>query len=240
MKFKGRLILLTLVSVLFLTGCEDDSGFGIARHDEDYQQPDETMGERVEPGDDNTANSGATGTNDDNQQNNSDDDTNSNVTPHEGGDDSTTPVADLGNQIISFSVSFETSTEENYINITYSEDPFDTKYNFSYYTINDSKLEKSNYCFKETINEKDTYKIYLGTNESGTYVIKFYNKSGIQYGKAFVSVRLKGNITNASYFSMTFNILKVRFASVSFSIQNAFKKIGDFFSNLFNDNHISI
>ena len=73
MKIKSRLIILVLTSVLFLTACEDDSGFGVARHDDDYQQPDDTMGERVEPGDDNNANSGATGSKDDDQQQNNDD-----------------------------------------------------------------------------------------------------------------------------------------------------------------------
>lgn len=239
MKIRNRFILLALVSCLFLTACEEDSGFGIVRRDNDYQEPENTMGERTgEERDDTNSNSGATGSKDDDQQQNENPATD--PVTGEGGEGPETPVVDIGNHIVSFSISFESSPEANYINFSYVEDPFDAKYNFAYYTVNDARLDKCEYCLKETVNEKDTYRIYVGQNKSANYVLKFYNKSGVQYGKAYVSVKLDSEVKTTSYISVAFNLVRVRFLSITYSVQNVFKKIGDFFSNLFNGDRISL
>ena len=240
MKIGKRFILLVLVSSLFLVACEDDGGFSIAKHDDEQQEPENNMGDRIEKEDDVIANSGSTGTKDDNEEPENQE-TNPTIIPStDEVDNGTQTIVNIGNQVIPFNIYFEVSSEANYINVSYSEDPFDKKYDFSYYTINDQKLDNSNYCFKETINEKDTYKIYVGSSESGNYVIKFYNSSGVQYGKAYVSVKLNSQINSPTYMSMAFNLIKVRFVSISFSIQNVFKKIGNFFANLFGRDHISL
>ena len=112
MKVRSRIILLVLVSSLFLTACEEDSGFSIAKHDDDYQEPENTMGERIEAEDDVIANSGSTGANDDKETpENENPDTG--ILPNTGEIEVETPTVDIGNHVVTFSINFEASTETN-------------------------------------------------------------------------------------------------------------------------------
>ena len=241
MKLTKRIILLALISSLFLAGCGDDGGFSIAKSDESAQQ-ETTMGEELK-GDkttDNNANSGATGVKDDEEDVELNEEE-ANGNGSSTGLENTTPAVDLGNQITTFTFTFIKSEEEGYANVTFADDPFDkTKYDFSYYTVNEQKLEKSEYRYKEIIDDVETYKIYVGSNESGTYVLKFYNSKNKQYGRTDVNIQFKNVKEGTPYISVAFNLVRVRFVSLSFSIQSVFKKIGDFFSNLFNGDKISI
>lgn len=242
MKITKRIILLALISSLFLAGCGDDGGFSIAKSDE-TNEPQSTMGEDLKGNTkDNNANSGATGAKDDNNKDDvelTEEEANGNGSST--GLEDSTPAVDLGNQITTFVFSFVKSEEEGYANVTFADDPFDkAKYDFSYYTVNDKKLEKSEYRYKEIIDDAETYKIFVGSNESGTYVLKFYNSNNKQYGRTNVDIQFKSVKESTPYISVAFNLVRVRFVSLSFSIQNVFKKIGDFFSNLFNGDRIAL
>ena len=242
MKFVKQLLLLALTSSLFLVGCAEESGFSISKSVPDETQQSSTMGDdlRGDQKTDDNSNSGATGpgdNKDDNVEIKEDETTGGNG--QSTGLEETTAI-DLGNQVINFTFNFIKSDEENYVIVSYEEDPFDSKYDFSYYTVNDAKLDKPEYRHKEIIDNVETYKIYLGSNESGTYVIKFYNSEGKQYGRVNVAVKFKETQQNPLYISVAFNLVKVRFISISFTIQNVFKKIGNFFSNLFNADRISL
>ena len=240
MKITKRVILLTLIASLFLVGCGDDGGFSIAKSDENTQS-ESTMGDDLkgDKNNDNNAHSGATGAKDDHDQENLNDNTEETTTTGTGSQIET-PSVDLGNQIQTFVFTFVKSDEEKYANVSFEDDPFDKKYDFSYYTVNDQKLEKSEYRYKEMVNDVETYKIYLGSNESGTYVLKFYNSTGRQYGRVNVAVKFKNSFDSTPYISVAFNLVRIRVVSVTFSVQNVIKKISDFFTNLFNGDKMSL
>ena len=242
MKLTKRIILLALISSLFLAGCGDDGGFSIAKSDE-TNEPQSTMGEDLKGNtNDNNASSGATGAKDDNNKDDVeiiDDDAAGNGSSV--GQEDTTPAVDLGNQVTTFKFTFIKSDEEQYANVSFEDDPFDkTKYDFSYYTVNDQKLEKPEYRYKEMVDDVETYKIFVGSNVSGIYVLKFFNTKNKQYGRTNVDIKFKEAKESTPYISVAFNLVRVRFVSLSFSIQNVFKKIGDFFSNLFNGDRIAL
>ena len=243
MKLAKRALLLVLMSSLFLSGCGEESGFSIGKnYDPDQQQQQSTMGDDLRQDTvDNNANSGATGGDQDKHDDNVDvkeDETGTNG--QSSGQEENIDAVDLGNHVLTFTFTFIKSDEENYANVSFEEDPFDEKYDFAYYTVNEKRLEKSEYRYKEIVGDTMTYKIYLGSNESGTYVLKFFNSENKQYGRVNVSVKFKEQNTSPLYISVAFDLVKVRVISLSFSIQNVFKKIGDFFSNLFNADRISL
>ena len=230
------------MSSLFLAGCAEESGFSISRSDVDETQQSSTMGDDLKQNTqtDNNSNSGATGSGKEDDK--TDVELNEEETGGNGqssGQEEVTAV-DLGNQVITFKFTFVKSDEDDYVTVSYEEDPFDSKYDFSYYTVNDKKLDKPEYRYKEITDNIETYKIYIGSSESGTYVIKFYNSENKQYGRVNVAVKFKQVQQNPLYFSVAFNLIKVRVVSISFTIQNVFKKIGNFFSNLFNQDRISL
>lgn len=228
------------MSSLFLAACGDEGGFSISKSDE-TTQPQSTMGEDLK-GDksDNNANSGATGAKDNKDDAKTVDPTDEPSSTGTGIQDDT-PAVDLGNQVTTFKFTFIKSSEEQYANVTFEDDPFDkAKYDFCYYTVNDKKLEKCEYRYKEMVDEVETYKIFIGSNESGTYVLKFFNTNNKQYGRTNVDIKFKNAQDSTPYISVAFNLVRVRFISLSFSIQNVFKKIGDFFSNLFNGDRIAL
>ena len=240
MKITKRVILLVLATSLFLVGCGDDSGFSIAKPDDSVQQ-ESTMGDDLkgEQTNDNSAHSGATGSNEDQNQENQPVDS-SQTSIGGGSEQGETSTVDLGNQIQTFVFTFVKSDEEKYANVSFEDDPFDKKYDFAYYTVNDQKLEKPEYRYKEIIDGVETYKIYLGSNESGTYVLKFFNSSDKQYGRVNVNIKFKSSNDSTLYFSVAFNLVQIKAVSLAFSIQTTFKKIGDFFSNLFTADRISL
>ena len=238
MKLSKRFILLTLVASLFLVGCGDDGGFSIVKNDENTQQ-ESTMGDDLK-GDkeENHSTSGSTGANNNEQPEIPENP--EEVVSGASGSQIETPAVDLGNQIQTFIFKFVKSDESMYANVSFEDDPFDKKYDFAYYTVNDQKLEKPEYRYKEMVDGVETYKIYLGSNESGTYVLKFFNSNEKQYGRVNVAVKFKDTNNSTPYISVAFNLVQVRAVSLVFSIQNVFKKIGEFFSNLFNGDRISL
>ncbi len=241
MKARKFLFLILGVSLL-LTACENEDGFSITRnYEESAQTP--TMGDDLkQEDDDNKSNSGATGVGRDDDDKDDvqieDDDTGtSSGLPTELDD---TPVVDLGNQVTIFKCDYVKCSEEMYININFDYDPFDAKYDFAYYTVNEKKLDQADYRNKEIVDEVVTYKIFLGTNEAGTYVLKFYNSEDVQYGKMNVTLKKKAEVSSPLYINVAFNLIKVRVVAISFTVQSVFKKIGDFFSNLFSGDRIAL
>ena len=239
MKLLKRLFVLVLIPSLFLTGC-DDGGFSAVKSDETNQQTS-TISDDMQKDNNDSSNthSGSSGNQDDDHgQSQNVDNESTNGGTSSGNIDN--PVVDIGNQITNFKFYFESYSENYYVNVSFESDPFDKRYDFSYYTVNDVKLEKPEYRYKEMIGEKETYKLYLGELSNGTYVVKFYNSSNIQYGKANVQVKIKIDTFQNSYVAMSFNIVRIRYTAMYFAVQNTFKKIGDFFANLFNSDRISL
>ena len=240
MKLFKRFVLIVLTSSLFLVGCGEESGFSIAKNNENTEQQT-TIGEDLK-GDvnDNNSSSGATGAGNDKDQDDVDIKEEETGTTGQSTGLEETPVIDLGNQVMTFKFTFVKSDQDNYVNVSFDDDPFDNKYDFAYYTVNDQKLEKPEYRYKEIVDDVETYKIYLGSSESGTYVLKFFNSKDKQYGRVNVAVKFKAKYSNTPYISVAFNLVQVRAISLVFSVQNVFKKIGNFFSNLFNGDRISL
>ncbi len=241
MKISKRIVLLALISSLFLAGCGEESGFSIAKKVDDNEQQ-ATMGDDlIKDTTDNNATSGATGSGKEDEHKD-DVEIKDDVTDGNGQStgQETTQTVDLGNQVITFTFTFIKSDEEMYANVSFEDDPFDSKYDFSYYTVNEQKLDRCEYRYKEMVDDTVTYKIYLGSNESGTYVLKFFNHSDKQYGRVNVAVKFQNKNNSTPYISVAFNIVKVRVIAISFSVQTFFKKIGEFFSNLLNNDRISL
>ena len=239
MKLLKRIVILSLLTAVFLTGC-NDSGFSIARHDGDEEQ--QTRGNANDDAEDNkegASHSGSNGGGDDSQNNPVIDDPVIND-PGEEENTTSTPTIDLTGIITTFSFTSVETRDTNYVVISFDKDPFDDKYDFSYYTVNDERLDKNEYRHLDNDDNKAMYELYVGQLTSGTYVLKFYNSSNKPYGRANISISIKSNVTNNSYVSVAFDLVRIRFISFSFGIQRAFKKIGDFFSNLFNGNRISL
>ena len=244
MKFFKRSLLLILLSSLFLAGCAEESGFSVGKYNKEDEQQ-ETMEDDLNKQEtiNDGSNSGATGSGSNDKDKEDvqikDDDSGSGLVGPVV-EDNDTQAIDLGSKITTFVFTFVKSDEDNYVNVTFEKDPFDDKYNFSYYTVNDVKLDNSDYHLKEMVDDAVTYKIYLGSNESGTYVLKFYNQENTLYGKVNVEVKAKNTNTGTPYIAIAFNLIQIRIVSLSFSIQNVFKKIGNFFSNLFNADRMSL
>ena len=178
MKFSKRILLLTLVTSLFLVGCGDEGGFSISKTDDQSTalQQTSTMGDDMKEEEQESVSAiSSSGTT--NGEPEEVPHTDKEPTTSAPSTEAATPAVDLGNQITTFVFTFVNSNEEMYANVSFEDDPFDSKYDFAYYTVNDQKLEKSDFHEKQTVDGVETYKIYFGSNESGTYVLKFYNSS---------------------------------------------------------------
>ena len=241
MKFSKRILLLTLVTSLFLVGCGDEGGFSISKTDDQSTalQQTSTMGDDMKEEEQESVSAiSSSGTT--NGEPEEVPHTDKEPTTSAPSTEAATPAVDLGNQITTFVFTFVNSNEEMYANVSFEDDPFDSKYDFAYYTVNDQKLEKSDFHEKQIVDGVETYKIYFGSNESGTYVLKFYNSSEKQYGRVNVSVKFDNANYSTPYISVAFNLVRIRFVSLTFSIQNVLKKIENFFSNLFSENKMSL
>ena len=241
MKLTKRFTLLALIASLFLVGCGDEGGFSIAKTDDQSTtiHQNSSMGDDMKEEEKEVvsaiSSSGTTnGEPEDIPHTDKEPSTNAPSTEAE------TPAIDIGNQITTFVFTFVNSDEQMYANVSFEDDPFDEKYDFAYYTVNDQKLDKSDFHHKEILDGVETYKIFLGSNESGTYVLKFYDSSEKQYGRVNVSVKFDNANYSTPYISVAFNLVRIRFVSFTFSVQNVFKKIEAFFSNLFSENKMSL
>ena len=91
----------------------------------------------------------------------------------EGGENPDQPYTP--GEIVDFGLSLVDAYNDIYVKVSYTSDPFNAKYGFSYYTVNDGE--------HKTWKVKDgtLYQLQLGTNDAGEYTIKFYNETA-QYG----------------------------------------------------------
>ena len=237
MKKTRPLFVLLLITTLFLPACEDSGGFSIVRNNDYVSHSNDT--EIPDPNEpvSHTGSSGGVGTD------NVDVDHTHEPTPVEPGDNNGnifTPGSTSGNKITNFKVKCLKIDDEGYINVTFDSDPFMDNMDFSYYTINDIKLQHSDFNEMEIVDEKETHKLYLGAKDNGTYIIKFYDSSSIQYGRADINVNFKDYNVSKVYVAVAFNLIQVRWVAIKEKIEEGFRKIGDFFNNLFSEDKIAI
>lgn len=238
MKRPSSLILLFLIPSLFLTACGDSGGFSSGSKSNSFQEDNTSQNNEEQQEVTHGGGSGSGGEENESHQNENENE-NQNTSNGEGNEGETSNV-DLGTLITNFRTSFVRVNNDNYINLSYVKDPFAAEYQFSYYTINEEKLEQSSFIEKETIDSNETYKLFLGSSEPGTYIIKYFNKSGKQYGTSEFKIKPKYTYSTNSYLAVSFNLIQVRFYAIGYNIQQHFKKIGDFFNDIFNQDHIRI
>ena len=236
-KFKP-FIVLALITSLFLTACEEESGFSIVRNT-DYvssevdEQPNQDLSDDV-------SHSGSSGgSNKDDVDGESQDPFESEGNPHTG-EEGNGNVIDLSSKVTTFGSTCIKINEEGFANITFDGNPFEEKLNFAYYTINDEKLSNSAFNETEMVDDTLTYKMFLGATDNGTYIIKFYNSESNQYGRAEIHVHFVDHSTPQIYIAVAFNIIQVRMIALRAKILEGFKKIGDFFSDLMSTDKISM
>ena len=225
MKAIRPLVLISLLFSFVLAGC-DDGGFSISAHNDygDTAEQDQTVNV---PSESTGQGSHGSGTSDTQKEPGEPSD----ETSHPGTPADPTEPVNIGNQIITFKLSFVKISEDDFAFVTYSEDPFEEKYNFAYYTIDNKELDNSKMVLKETIEEQDTYKLYLGSNESKTYTIQFYDKDGKQYGRSEITVN--NPVIHHSFFNNVINIVEIKFISIGMSFINQFNKVKEFFRRIF-------
>ncbi len=235
MKSIRPLILASLVFSLLLSGCSD-GGFSIADSNSyvEYEEEDQRLEPSTEHTGDGVYGGGAGSNSEDNpKESEKSEETIQPTTPGE-----TYQPIDFGNQIVTFDLSFVSIGEDNFALVLCDENPFDDKYQFAYYTIDNTELENSKSIQRETIDDKITYKFYLGSMESKIYTIQFYNKNGKQYGKANLQVSIP--IIHRSFFNNVVNIIEIKIVSIGMNFINEFNKIKSFFKKLFRGNGITI
>ena len=238
MKKKHRFLILLLISSLFLSAC-DESGFSSSgSSNNNYQQNNTSEYEEDDQQYSGTA-GGSNGSSNNDHNNDKQDDENTNSNNQTTDDNTQTSTIDLSNRILVFRPLSINVEEELYIDVQFDNNPFSEQYDFAYYTVNEKQLEIEEFYFKNEIDGQNYYKMYLGNLVSGTYLIKFYNSSNKQYGQSSIKIKVKNSVNNVSYFAVAINLIEVRFITIGFTIQNYFKKIGDFFSNMFNNQKIN-
>lgn len=230
MKAFKPFVVVCLLASLILTGC-DDGGFSISPSgDYDVVEEDKAPDPVEKPQGDGVHGGGDGANSEDNPQEAQQpiDD----VTP--GIPQEPAPQIDLGNQIVNFRLYFLSINDDDFAFVSYDEDPFEEKYNFAYYTIDNQELDNSKTVTKETVETKEVYKLYLGSKESKTYTIQFYNESGKQYGRADLAVSIP--TVRHSFFNNIINIVEIKIVSVGMSFINQFNKVKEFFRKLFGGN----
>ena len=229
MKLVKPLVLVTLMFSLLLGGCAEESGFSLAHTDYYNNEPDEGNNDSVSENKGDSIYGGGGGSNSEDHKEDQQEPTEQNIQPGEAGEE--VEPTDLGTQIVTFNLAFVSLSEDDFAFVTCNDDPFADKYNFAYYTINNTEQNKSEEVLKETVNEVETYKFYVGSQESKTYTVEFYNKDGKQYGKAVLVVDVP--IVHYSFFNNVVNIVQIKVVTVGLNIVQQFNKIGDFFKRLF-------
>ena len=219
--------LVLLLSSFLLTSC-DDGGFSVAPSSEYDVVEENHSPDIIEEHKGDGVHGGGDGSNsEDNPEEAKQPDENFNP----GTSQQPTPTVDLGNQIVVFKLSFVSISDDDYVIVTYNEDPFDAKYNFAYYTIDNQELDNSKTVVKENVNDQEACKLYLGSKESKTYTIQFYDTNGTQYGKADLLVRIP--VVNRSFFNNIINIIEIKVVSIGIGFINQFSKITQFIRRLF-------
>ena len=240
MKKFRRIALLVMASCLLLTACDGEGGGGISVDVDSFNQQEGHQGTEKTPQPTDGGYSGGGGGGSEQQQQNQDDEGGMGDEITQDGGKVEVPLIEIENKIVIFNASFVTIDDETYVNLVFDSDPFADQYNFAYYTINEVKLDQSEYMVKETIDNQTTYKVFLGSNQSGTYVIKFYNEDSVQYGTCNLSFKLKAPSVTTTYLSMTFNLIQLRMYSIGHTIESHFRKIEELFRRLFSSDHINL
>ena len=228
MKKKKSALLLLLMTSFLLCAC-DEGGFTAAKPSGSIGNDTSSSDGKNEDNTNQYSGHGSSGSEENPQENQNGNTEEPGQAVGQGGEGEGTKI-DLGIQITTFkSVCLKTSEEDYYINVSFDANPFDDKYQFAYYTINDVQLTEEDFQEKEIINEKETYKIYVGSNTSGIYVVKFYNAKNIQYGRTDISVKFKDLNLGKTYISVAFNIVQIRVLSFFYTIKERFDRfIGSF------------
>ena len=234
------LFLLVIASLFLLSACEGEGGgFAIVNNNGGYQ-PNETEGvEKTPTSSDYGYNGGSGSEGDEVKKDNSEND--DEKTEHENiGGGTSTPLVEIETKITIFKVKFVEFKDGEYANLRFDSNPFAEQYDFSYYTINENKLEQPSFFHKEDIDDTEIYSLYFGENNPGLYVIKYFNSEDVQYGTSELNIKIKNITTDTSFFSMAINILQVRLYSVGHSIQMHFKSIGEAFRKFFESDRINL
>ena len=227
MKTIRPFVLISLLFSFVLTGC-NDSGFSISAHSDYGDTPDQEQ-TTVVPSEHSGQSSHGAGSSDSDNGNEQAEPSEEEL--HPGSSSDSVSPTNIGNQIITFKLKFIKISEDDFAFVTYSDDPFEEKYNFAYYTIDNQELENSKIVLKETIEEQETYKLYLGSKESKTYTIQFYDKDGKQYGMSEITVN--NPVIHYSFFNNVVNIIEIKFISIGMSFINQFNKVKEFFRRVF-------
>ncbi len=236
MKVFKPFILTSLVLSLLLVGCSDGGGFSIADNNSYIEEPiEDNRPDPINPQQGDGVHGGGDGTN---SEDNPEEVTKPDEPVHTTDQGEPYQPIDLGTQIVTFDLSFVSINDDAFAFALCNENPFEDKYNFAYYTIDNVELNNSKEILRETIDEKITYKFYLGSKESKLYTIQFYNKDGKQYGKANLQVSVP--VAHRSFFNNIVNIIEIKIVSVGLTIVQQFQKIADFFKKLFGTNNLTI
>ena len=225
-----------LTSSLFLSAC-DEGGFSSTKTNNNSQTNtsivDENDGKIIEEGGGGA--SGSSGEHNDNDNNNNENNnTSTSITDDNNNNNS---QADIGTLITNFRATSIHLNENSYANISFDKNPFSEEYQFSYYTVNEVRLEQADIIVND---DNNSYNIYIGSTNGGTYLIKYFNNELKQYGSTELKVKGLNSSNNFSYLSMSFNLLQVRFCAIGYTIQMKLQKIGEFFKNIFGNDHIQI
>ncbi len=229
MKFGKVYLLFALVGSLSLAGC-GDSGFSVIHSTNNNNNNETTRGDEKQDTDNPSANSGGSNSGADDQEHEHQEPVtppNQEVddTPQEGG----ISVIDMTDRISMFSFNFVEVSDNDYIRVTFDNDPLDEKYEFSYYTVNGKEV--TNQHLEKVPEENQTYEINLDATATGKYTVEFYNKQNKQYGVAYISVN--NQVVSTTYVAMMFGVAQVQLAAIGYNIMVSMKKIGDFFTWLF-------
>ena len=235
MKVFNPLLLITLLFSLALTGC-DDGGFSISSDSTyvEHQEEDKAKDSPTES----TGESPLGGGNGSSSEDHKDEKQPIDEELPSGTPGNPIDPVNIGNQIVTFKLQFIKLSDDDFVLATFNEDPFDEKYYFSYYTIDNKELENSKLVLKETVDEKETYKFYVGSDESMTYTIQFYNQDGKQYGRSEIIVN--NPVIHYSFFNNVFNIIEVKIITIGMNIINQYNKIKEFFRRMFGGNGLTI
>ena len=236
---KGFLACLLILSPLLLSACSEEGGFSVDDFDDFQPHNVDTDPDKEKPDDSDYSGGGGSGGNEQKEnpeQDKTDEnpDTPINPKPEEPAD------VDLGIKIVTFKASIISIDEDYYVSVKFEKDPFVNNYDFSYYTVNEKRLDKSEFIEKESDDSNYTYKLFLGSNDNLVYVIKYYNSESKQYGVTELKQKASVKTENSSYFIKAFDILRVKIYSIGHNIQTHFKKIENFFKGLFDPDHISL
>ena len=133
MKLTKRLIPLLILGLFLISAC-DDSGIGIATgiHNHSFTEDVETPTENQPQIGVSSGGTSITFDKDDEEENQPDIEEDI-IVPSEPEEDNHIEHAD---QLLIFSLRFIRIVDENYAYVSYSEDPLDENYNFSYYMVN--------------------------------------------------------------------------------------------------------